>query len=176
MTPLRIPALLTALLALAALAPPAARAVDADSAAPLSSFPTEPVAVETRSARRHVFRAWRAETAEQREQGLMFVKSMAEDEAMIFLYEPPQYVAMWMKNTFLPLDMLFVDARGCVVGVKERATPHSLATIESGGPVAVVVELNAGTVAARGIRRGDRLLRPSAGWPRDTNAPCPAPR
>lgn len=155
---------------------PAARAVDAAQALPLSSFPQEPITVETRSARRHAFKAWRAETPEQREQGLMFVRHMGADEAMIFVYDPAEYVAMWMKNTFLPLDMLFVDARGCVVHIKEHAKPQSLDTIESGGPVAVVVELNGGAVAERGIRRGDRLVRPSVGWPPNPDAPCPAPR
>jgi hypothetical protein len=93
---------------------------------------------------------------------------------MIFVYEPADYVAMWMKNTLLPLDMLFVDRDGCVVRVKERARPGSLETIESGRPVSLVVELNGGTAAARGIRAGDRVLRPDAGWP-PTNAGCAAP-
>lgn len=160
-------------LAAALLLPPgAARAVDAADAMPLSSFPKESIAVETRSARRHVFEAWRAETPEQREQGLMFVKQMGADEAMIFIYEPAQYVAMWMKNTFLPLDMLFVDDRGCVVNVKERAKPQSLDTIAAGAPVALVVELNAGTIAARGIHKGDRVIRPGAGWPQNPGAAC----
>jgi len=153
-----------------------ARAVDATHAMPLSSFPKESITVETRSARRHVFRAWRAETPAQREQGLMFVKGLAADEAMIFVYDPAEDVAMWMKNTFIPLDMLFVDARGCVITVKERAKPRSLDTIESGGPVALVVELNAGTAAARGIGKGDRVVRPEAGWPQDDGRPCTAER
>jgi uncharacterized membrane protein (UPF0127 family) len=103
----------------------------------------------------------------------MFVKSLGPDEAMIFVYDPAENVAMWMKNTFIPLDMLFVDTRGCVVTVKERAKPQSLDTIASGGPVALVVELNAGTAAARGIRKGDRVVRPDAGWPVDDGRPCP---
>lgn len=154
----------------------ATRAVDATHALPLSSFPRESIAVETRSAHRHVFKAWRAETPQQREQGLMFVPGMGADEAMIFVYEPEQYVAMWMKNTILSLDMLFVDAHGCVVAVKERAKPQSLDTIEAGRPVALVVELNAGTVASHGIRNGDRVVRPEANWPAATAAPCSSQR
>ena len=96
---------------------------------------------------------------------------MRPDQAMIFLYEPPQRVAMWMKNTLLSLDMLFVDARGCIVTIRERAEPRSLATIDSRVPVVLVVELKAGTVATRGIRVGDRVLRLDAGWPR-TGAVC----
>ena len=152
----------------------ATHAVDARQAMPLSSFPRESITVETRSARRHVFQAWRAETPEQREQGLMFVPQMGADEAMIFVYEPEQYVAMWMKNTILPLDMLFVDGHGCVVSVKERAKPQSLDTIAADRPVALVVELNAGIVASHGIHTGDRVVRPAANWPRPANAPCTA--
>lgn len=163
--------------AIAALLPVcAAQAVDATKPVPLTSFPRESIAVETHSARRHVFRTWRAETEAQREQGLMFVKSMGADEAMIFVYEPPQYVAMWMKNTLLSLDMLFVDDRGCVIAVKERARPRSLDTIGAAGPVALVVELNAGTAAARGIHVGDRVVRPEARWPVDGSASCTVPR
>jgi len=154
--------------------PAAGRSDDAESILPLSSFPKEPIAVETRSARRYTFTAWRAATPRQHEQGLMFQKSMGAEEAMIFVYDPPTEVAMWMKNTLLPLDMLFVDGRGCVIRVHERATPGSLDTIDSGGPVALVVELNAGTAAARGIRNGDRVVRPQAGWPREVTA-CTAP-
>jgi hypothetical protein len=164
------------LLLLPVLMPMTGHGADASSAMPLSSFPREPVAVETRSARRHVFEAWRAETPGQREQGLMFVKSMGDDQAMIFVYDPVQYVAMWMKNTLLPLDMLFVDDHGCVVTVKEHAKPGSLATIESKAPVALVVELNGGTVASRGIRVGDRVVRPAANWPGRTDAPCTVSR
>ncbi len=145
---------------------------------PLSEFPRERIAVETRASfRRHLFEAWRAETPQTREQGFMFVEERAvhSDQAMIFIYDPPQYVAMWMKNTLLPLDMLFVDQRGCVVTIKQDARPGSLATITSRVPVVLVVELKAGTVAAQGIAVGDRVLRLDAGWPADEVA-CTAPR
>jgi len=154
------------------LLPAAGRCADDTAAMPLDSFPTETIAVETRSARRHTFTAWRAETPAQREQGLMYVKSMGDEQAMIFVYAPAQHVAMWMKNTLLPLDMLFVDDRGCVVTVKEHATPGSLDTIDAPGPVALVVELNGGTAAGRDIRVGDRVVRPAAHWPKGADTPC----
>ncbi len=137
-------------------------------ALPLSAFPRERIAVETRASfRRVLFEAWRADVPELREQGLMFVRDdqMRPDQAMIFVYDPPQPVAMWMKNTLLSLDMLFVDARGCIVTIKERARPQSLETIESRRPVVLVVEIKAGVVAQHGIRTGDRVLRLDAGWP-----------
>ena len=121
--------------------------------------------VETRSARRHEFDAWRADTPRTREQGLMFVRDIAAGQAMIFVYDPPANVSMWMKNTLLPLDMLFVDSSGCVVNVRHDAQPGSLAIISAGAPVVLVVELRGGTAKALGIDTGDRVVRPSVGWP-----------
>lgn len=146
----------------------AAAGTDPSTRVPLSSFPRERIAVESQSIRRHLFEAWRAESPEAREQGLMFVedREMRADQAMIFVYDPPQRVSMWMKNTLLPLDMLFVDAGGCIVTIKERARPGSLATIDSRLPVVLVVELKAGVVDQLAIRTGDRVVRIDAGWPR----------
>jgi uncharacterized membrane protein (UPF0127 family) len=159
-------------LALALLAPAVA---PGDSLLPLSAFPRERIAIETPSARRHLFEAWRADTPEARTQGLMFVKSLRPEQAMIFVYEPAQRVSMWMKNTLIPLDMLFVDAGGCVVRVHERARPGDLKSIESGGPVVLVVELAGGTAATLGLARGDRVVRLDAGWPREP-WPCTSAR
>ena len=128
-------------------------------ARPLEDFPREQIAIETRSARRHVFDAWRADTDETRAQGLMFVKQIADTQAMIFVYVSPQHVAMWMKNTYISLDMVFADQYGCIISIKQNAKPLSLDTIDSGGPVAYVVELNAGITHARAISVGDRLVR-----------------
>ena len=105
----------------------------------------------------------------------MFVedRQMRPDQAMIFVYDPPEPVAMWMKNTLLPLDMLFVDKQGCIVKIHERARPGSLATISSGAPIMLVVELKGGIVAERGIGRGDRVVRLDKAWP-GTPASCEA--
>ena len=146
-----------------------------DALLPLSAFPRERIAIETPSARRHLFEAWRADTTATRAQGLMFVKSLRPEQAMIFVYEPAQRVSMWMKNTLIPLDMLFVDAGGCVVRVHERARPGVLTSIESGSPVVLVVELAGGTAATLGLARGDRVVRPDTGWPRDPR-PCTSAR
>jgi len=178
MPDVRTARLLGAVLCFALSAPVPGSADGPRHALPLSAFPRERIAIETRASfRRRLFEAWRAESPAAREQGLMFVSDaeMRADQAMIFVYGPPQHVAMWMKNTLLPLDMLFVDARGCVVTIKERAQPRSLATIASRVPVTLVVELKAGTVATQAIAVGDRVLRIDAGWPQDeTN--CSVPR
>jgi uncharacterized protein len=151
--------------------PPSGADVTRDSLIPLAQFPRETVVVETRSARRLEFDAWRADTPRSREQGLMFVPEIGAGQAMIFVYEPPTIVSMWMKNTLLSLDMLFVNRYGCVVKVKPDAKPESLAIISAGAPVALVVELKGGAAAAMGIGAGDRVLRPAAGWPAD-DRPC----
>jgi uncharacterized membrane protein (UPF0127 family) len=163
----------TLLLGIAASAPPSGLASEA--LLPLSAFPRERITVETRGARRHRFEAWRADTPVTRSQGLMFVKGLRPEQAMIFVYAPPQRVGMWMKNTVIPLDMLFVDEGGCVVKVHSRARPGDLATIIADVPVVLVVELAGGTAATLGLSPGDRVVRPDAGWPREPR-PCTAPR
>jgi uncharacterized membrane protein (UPF0127 family) len=142
-----------------------------DAVIPLSAFPREEIVIETRSARRHSFEAWRADTPATLQQGLMFVRDIRPDQAMIFVYEPPRYVTMWMKNTLLPLDMLFVDEAGCVAKTVRDARPGSLDTIAAKGGIALVVELKGGTTKALGIEAGDRVQRPDANWP-DRGLPC----
>ena len=146
-----------------------ARAIEAR---PLATFPRERIAVETRSARRLVFEAWRADTDETRAQGLMFVQALDPSQAMIFIYDPPQQVAMWMKNTYVPLDMLFADRAGCIVKVAANAQPLSLETILVESAVGYVVEIKAGTAAQHGIARGDRIVSLQAEPPAAQRAPC----
>jgi hypothetical protein len=164
-------ALTLAVLLAACLVQQGVQAAEPRGTIPLSAFPHEPIVIETRSARRHTLDAWRADSPQAREQGLMFVRDMRADQAMIFLYEPPQYVAMWMKNTLLPLDMLFVDDAGCVVKAVRQARPESLDTIRADVPIALVVELKGGTATALGVDAGDRVLRPAAQWPA-SGLPC----
>lgn len=143
----------------------AIQALATEAVRPLSAFPRERIVIETRSARRHGFQAWRADTVDTRAQGLMFVTELRPEQAMIFVYDLPQPVSMWMKNTLLPLDMLFVDEAGCIVKVYERARPGSLATIAADVPVTLVVEIAGGRAAELGIGTGDRVSRPDAAWP-----------
>jgi hypothetical protein len=165
---------LSPILALLLFAPAKVPAIErASEAVPLSAFPTTSLTIETRSARRHVYTAWVADDDRLRWQGLMFVESMRDDQAMVFIYEPPQVVSMWMKNTLMSLDMLFVDEAGCVVTIKERATPGSLGSISSRYPVMVVVELKGGTVASLGLQLGNRISLPDAGWPPRGEKPLP---
>ncbi|MBB4189545.1 uncharacterized membrane protein (UPF0127 family) [Sinorhizobium terangae] len=87
----------------------------------------------------------------------MYRRQMAPDHGMLFDFGETRRVMMWMKNTYLPLDMLFVARDGTVRTIHENAVPLSEAIIDSGEPVAFVLELNAGTVKRLGIKPGDRL-------------------
>ena len=97
-------------------------------------------------------------TDAQMEQGLMFRRTLAPDAGMLFDFKMPTTVTMWMKNTVLPLDMLFLDTSGKVIDIHERAVPYSTDIIASAMPSRYVIELNGGTVARLGIRLGDQVI------------------
>jgi hypothetical protein len=92
------------------------------------------------------------------EQGLMFRRSLASDAGMLFDFKQPTVATMWMRNTLIPLDMLFVDQRGLIVNIAQRAVPESDQTIAAAAPVRAVIELNGGTTERLGIKPGDRVL------------------
>jgi uncharacterized protein len=112
---------------------------------------------------RYSFKVEVAETPAQLEQGLMFRRELAPDAGMLFDFKQPTMATMWMRNTLIPLDMLFVDARGRIVNIYERAVPESDAIIAAAAPVRVVIELNGGTAERLGIKPGDRVLFPIFG-------------
>ena len=124
---------------------------------PLSDFARTVVRIDTPSGRAHRFEVYVARTGRERMQGLMFVESLPADEGMLFLYDPPRPAAMWMKNTLIPLDMVFIRADGTVANVIADTAPQSLDSRRSEGPVAIVLELNGGTAARLGIGPGARL-------------------
>ncbi|HTZ37548.1 MAG TPA: DUF192 domain-containing protein [Stellaceae bacterium] len=97
----------------------------------------------------------------QMEQGLMFRRSLAPDAGMLFDFKTPTTATMWMKNTLIPLDMLFLDERGRIIDIHERAVPLSTDVIAPRAPARYVVELNGGTAARLGIRPGDQVTSPA---------------
>lgn len=104
-----------------------------------------------------------ADTPDEREYGLMNRQSMPADSGMLFDFGVDRPVTMWMKNTYIPLDMVFMDAKGVVTHIAVNAQPLSLAMIESGGPVRYVLELNGGVASRYGLKVGDRLNHPLVG-------------
>ena len=91
----------------------------------------------------------------------MFRRRMATDAGMLFLFRSMKPVGMWMKNTYIPLDLIYIDGTGKIVGFHQRAVPQSLEVITSKQPVSAVLEVNAGTAARLQIVAGDRVLHPA---------------
>jgi hypothetical protein len=112
---------------------------------------------------RHQISVEVAETPEEKAKGLMFRRTLADLEGMLFLYSEPQPVAMWMRNTYLALDMVFIDRAGTVIRIAERTVPFSEDRIESGGPVLAVLEINGGLAERLGLKPGDQVLHRAFG-------------
>ena len=113
-----------------------------------------------------------ADDGAERAQGLMFRESMPMSAGMLFVYEAPQRAAFWMKNTLIPLDMIFADATGRVVRVHSDAIPGDTTPIDGGEGIQYVLEINGGLAARMGIGAGAELRHPSiaqdrAAWPCD---------
>ena len=127
----------------------------------LASYPRTTLEIshrdEHQAAHRYTFQVWVADTPERAEQGLMFVSDLPATFGMIFPLEPPRIEAMWMKNTYIELDMLFIGADGRVSKIIARAAPMSLKTLSSDTPVAAVLELKGGEAARLGLRTGDSV-------------------
>jgi uncharacterized protein len=108
----------------------------------------------------HAFDVEVARSEKDRAQGLMFRRSLPQNHGMLFLFETERPIAMWMKNTYVPLDMVFVSRGGRVKSIVRGAVPLSEAVIPSGGPVYAVVELAAGAADAIGLSVGDHVRHP----------------
>jgi uncharacterized protein len=106
---------------------------------------------------KYPFTVWVADTPERAEQGLMFVSDLPETEGMVFPLESPRVESMWMKNTYIELDMLFIRTDGRVSKIIARAAPMSLQSLSSDTPVAAVLELRGGQAAKLGLRVGDTV-------------------
>jgi len=106
----------------------------------------------------NIFDVELAVTERQQSQGLMFRRSMAANAGMLFDYGTLKQIQMWMKNTYIPLDMIFIDSNGKVTNIVERTIPESLIIISSRGRARAVLELNSGTASRLGIKEGDRVV------------------
>ena len=102
----------------------------------------------------HHFTVQVAATPEQQEKGLMFRRSLGADQGMIFPYEPPQEVAFWMKNTLIPLDIIYIRSDGTIVRIT-KAEAMDLTPLPSGESIAAVLEIRSGRAAELGITEGD---------------------
>jgi hypothetical protein len=119
----------------------------------------QPLEIVTKSGV-HVFSVEMATTEEEKTTGLMYRKELADGKGMLFDFSPEQEVSMWMKNTYISLDMIFIRADGRILRIAENTEPMSTRIIPSGGLAKGVLEVIAGTAAKYGIKPGDRVGHP----------------
>ncbi len=124
---------------------------------PLDRYPVGKVTVKGHHPDRE-FSVWLATTDARREQGLMFVKSLAPHQGMLFVFDQPDILTFWMKNTYIPLDLLYIAPDGHVVRIAENATPLSLTGIPSGKPASAVLEIGGGLAHSLGLTAGDQVV------------------
>lgn len=140
----------------------------------LAAAACAPDAVELRTPSGSVarFSVEVADDAEESARGLMFREKMATSAGMLFVFPAPKHASFWMKNTLIPLDMIFADQTGLVTRVHPQAVPHDETPIDGGPGVAFVLEINGGLAARMGIAEGTVLRHPAvaqgaAAWPCD---------
>ncbi|UVO54215.1 DUF192 domain-containing protein [Sphingomonas sp. SUN039] len=128
-----------------------------DAAARTASASAASLTITT-AAKSHVFHIEVARTEAQQERGLMFRSHLAPDQGMIFPMDPPRMASFWMKNTVIPLDMIFIRADGTIARIAAETVPYSLAPVSSGEPVAAVLEIAGGRAAELGINEDDKVV------------------
>lgn len=130
------------------------------ASAVIDGFPDSKLEIRT-AAGRHWFHIAVADTSQRQQRGLMFVRNLPADHGMLFPQNPARVMTMWMKNTLISLDMLFIDAQGRVVCIRDHTTPESEDIIICEQPVGAVLELRAGEAERRGIKIGDLVVHHS---------------
>ena len=123
------------------------------------SFHPDPLIVETPTGDRS-FQIEVADSETLRARGLMFRRRLADDAGMLFVYPAPREITMWMRNTYISLDMLFIDEAGEIVSIHRRAVPHSLDVIASGGNAQYVLEITGGLARKFGFKVGQIVRHP----------------
>jgi uncharacterized membrane protein (UPF0127 family) len=126
----------------------------------LQTYQKQPLTIATASGT-HSFTVELALTPAQQSQGLMFRQSMAADAGMLFVFPEEREQAFWMRNTYIPLDMIFIKADGSILSIAERTVPLKDDAVPSRGPALAVLELNGGTSARLGIKPGDKVTTPA---------------
>jgi uncharacterized membrane protein (UPF0127 family) len=125
---------------------------------PLSAFPQSLLAIRTGAGKVVNFKIWEADTPKREEQGMMFIREMDEHTGMLFMFPENKPVQMWMKNTYVSLDLLFLNAQGKIDYIAAKATPRSEAIIGPPTPEYAVLELKGGACESFGIKVGDKVL------------------
>ena len=126
----------------------------------LATFPHGKLEI-TVGKQKLTFETWLADTPERQAQGLMFVRSLPAQRGMLFVHESPKPIGMWMKNTYIPLDMVFIDGKGRIQQIVANTTPHSLDVIRSNEPALAVLEIGGGEAKRLGLERGQVVRHPA---------------
>jgi uncharacterized protein len=129
----------------------------AEQTGPQPALPTQTVTISGHGGPAHKFTAEMAVTPGEQETGLMFRREVPADKGMLFVWDSVRDVPMWMKNTLVPLDMVFIGPDGLVIHIAENTVPESLSNISSGGPVKATLELQGGITEKLDIRVGDKV-------------------
>ena len=128
-----------------------------DPTGPQPTLPREPLTITDDGGHAHAFQVEMATTPQEQETGLMFRTAVPPDGGMLFVFPTVQPEPFWMKNTLVPLDMVFINPDGTIRAIAENTVPYSLAPVDSGGPVLAVLELQGGITAKEDISVGDRV-------------------
>jgi len=127
----------------------------------LAAFPVDKLEISDGKKVKHVFEVWLADSPRRQSQGLMFVRDLPDLRGMLFTYPQPKEIGMWMKNTYIPLDMVFIGADHRIQQIRENAVPHSLDTIRSDKPALAVLEIAGGEAKRLGLHPGQRVSHPA---------------
>ncbi len=122
-----------------------------------SAFKRRSIMISSSNQSCNHFIVWLAETRNQQTRGLMYVKGLPKNTGMLFIYPDSSIRAMWMKNTFISLDMIFIDENGIVSSIEKNTEPQSLKTIRSEKPIKYVLELTAGKTDQIKLIEGDHI-------------------
>jgi uncharacterized membrane protein (UPF0127 family) len=127
----------------------------------LDAFPRGKLEIADGKKVKHTFEVWLADSPSRQAQGLMFVRALPSLRGMLFVHESPKPMSMWMKNTYIPLDMVFIDARGRIQQIVAQTTPHSLAIISSTEAALAVLEIGGGEAKRLGLHAGQQVIHPA---------------
>jgi len=127
----------------------------------LAAFPRGKLEISEGKKVKYTFEVWLADSPRRQQQGLMFVRALPDLRGMLFVHESPRPFSMWMKNTYIPLDMVFIDEHGRIQQIIEQATPHSLDIIRSDEPALAVLEIAGGEAKRLGLHPGQHVAHPA---------------
>ena len=127
----------------------------------LAAFPLGTLEISEGKKVKHEFQVWLADNPQRQSQGLMFVRSLPAARGMLFVHDQPREFSMWMKNTYIPLDMVFISDSGRIQQIIEQATPHSLDLIRSDKPALAVLEIAGGEARRLGLHPGQKVTHPA---------------